>query len=156
MFSFCGFMLSEVADFHHRGKQGCVRVCFYTTHRCESEDRSLKAPSGIRDMSLPWRDLGEGWGKEQDWKGSPQVFQLSSAPCASVAELTRGGEIWGHQTPWLVCSADGCSSGFCTQGKENMLAGRQMWKYCLGHCQVRHVFYGKRISLFRTTFHREE
>lgn len=41
-----------------RVTQQCASV-FYATHRCESEDRSLKAPSGIRDMSLPWRDLRE-------------------------------------------------------------------------------------------------
>lgn len=41
-----------------RGTQQRASV-FYATHRCESEDKSLKAPSGIRDMSLPWRDLRE-------------------------------------------------------------------------------------------------
>lgn len=32
-------------------------MCWSVTHRWESDDRSLKAPSGISDMSLPWRDL---------------------------------------------------------------------------------------------------
>lgn len=36
-----------------------VCVCCYVTHKWESDDRSLKAPSGISDMSLPWRDLSE-------------------------------------------------------------------------------------------------
>lgn len=38
----------------------CLCVCFGATHRWESDDRSLKAPSGISDMSLPWRDLRKG------------------------------------------------------------------------------------------------
>lgn len=32
----------------------------HDTHRWESDDRSLKAPSGISEMSLPWRDLRKG------------------------------------------------------------------------------------------------
>ncbi len=35
-------------------------LCVYVTYRWESDDRSLKAPSGISDMSLPWRDLRKG------------------------------------------------------------------------------------------------
>lgn len=45
-----------------------MSVFFYVTHRWESDDRSLKAPSGISDMSLPWRDLRRGKWKESGQK----------------------------------------------------------------------------------------
>lgn len=51
-----------------------ICVCVYITHRWESDDRSLKAPSGISDMSLPWRDLRKGnRRKKREEKGHRSV-----------------------------------------------------------------------------------
>lgn len=73
-----------------RRKYEQLCVCFNPTHRCESEDRSLKAPSGIRDMSLPWRDLRMWEEKSKIQKSQDclsKVFQLHSM-CACVGTDT--------------------------------------------------------------------
>lgn len=47
-----------------RATQLCV-----TTYKWESEDTSLKMPSGSSEISLPWRDLkGEGEGEDKKRK----------------------------------------------------------------------------------------
>lgn len=51
-----------------------ICVCLSVTHRWESDDRSLKAPSGISDMSLPCRDLRKGKKKrKKEKKGAKEI-----------------------------------------------------------------------------------
>lgn len=146
----CVFLL----QLYPRRKYDQWCVCFSATHRCESEDRSLKAPSGIRDMSLPWRDLRMWEEKSKIEKSQDclfKVFQLHTGKLhVSGRILTTSVETWAHQTPGLVCTAVGCSSGFYTQGI-NMLAGRQMRKYSIRRPLTQHVFQS--TILFITTFH---
>lgn len=45
-----------------------IQLCV-TTYKWESEDTSLKMPSGSSEISLPWRDLkGEGKGEDKKRK----------------------------------------------------------------------------------------
>lgn len=45
-----------------------IQLCV-TTYKWESEDTSLKMPSGSSEISLPWRDLkGEGEGEDKKRK----------------------------------------------------------------------------------------
>lgn len=54
---------------HTKQTQPVTFLCLCVTHRWESDDRSLKAPSGMSDMSLPWRDLRQSeWNAMRDLK----------------------------------------------------------------------------------------
>lgn len=64
-------------------------VCFYITHRWESDDRSLKAPSGISDMSLPWRDLTQDERRRGREKKRGHCFLLYS--CLQVCAMCDVG-----------------------------------------------------------------
>lgn len=142
----------------------CVCVCVYVTHRWESDDRSLKAPPGISDMSLPWRDLrkGEKRGRKREKKGhrnkKKRVWALKvwlRTVCSTFSKLsttlrvsgrilTTNGETWVHRKPSLVCTADGCSSGFFTH-KINMLAWKQMEAYFSRYLQMQQGVSGQNL-----------
>lgn len=142
--------LQEGADLQHRGELSRMPVFFMLLTGVRARTGLWRLPPVSEICHYHGETWGKGEGKSKIEKG---VFWNPQRCACLVAELTAGGEIWGHQTLSLVCSADGCSSGFCTQEKDNMLAGETNVEILFKASS--NVFYGKTKILFITTVHRE-
>lgn len=155
--SYCFFRLQEGAEFHRRGELSSVRVFFMLLTGVRVRTSLWRLPPVSEICHYHGGTWGKGEAKSKIEKGCRRFFLVYSALCVFWRRNSQQAERFEavKRSHWYAAQTV-VAQDSARRKEDNMLAGRQMWKYCLRPRLMRRVFYGNRKILFTTAFRREK